>query len=114
MPVTDMTPAIYPTRDTFAAGVTLVVNGWLSLACRAATGRIAGSSTYASGAMSRTANTAATTRTSRETRGGRSLGITIPGRRRCGHAIDGTLRRGHAINGTESRDICGTASLGCA
>src|SRR5438552_10096350 len=113
-PVFALTPAIATARGELAAGDTLVVNGWLSLACRAATGRIAGSSTYARGAMSRTPNTAATTRTSRETRGGRSMGITIPGRRRCGHAIDGTLRRGHAIEGTESRGICGTASLGCA
>src|SRR2546429_6755092 len=111
-PVFALTPAIATACGEFAAGVTPLVAGRLSLACRAATGRIAGSSAYARGAMRRIASTATTMRTSRETRGGRSLGITIAGRRRCGHSIDGTLRRGHGIEGTDSRGVGGMASLG--
>src|SRR5438309_4339420 len=111
-PVFALTPAIATACGEFAAGVTPLVAGRLSLACRAATGRIAGSSTYARGAISRIASTAATMRTSRETRGGRCLGITIAGRRRCGHSSDGTLRRGHGIEGTNSRGVCGMASRG--
>src|SRR5256885_10170551 len=111
-PVFALTPAIATACGEFAAVVTPLVAGRLPPACRAATGRIAGSSTYARGAMRRIASTAATMSTSRETRGGRSLGITIVGRRRCGHSIDGTLRRGHGIEGTDSRGVCGMASLG--
>src|SRR2546423_8772901 len=111
-PVFALPPAIAAACGESAAGVTPWVAGRLSLACRAATGRIAGSSTYARGAMRRIASTATTMRTSRETRGGRSLGITIAGRRRCGHSMDGTLRRGHGIEGTDNRGVCGMASLG--
>src|SRR2546423_15025641 len=82
-PVFALTPAIATACGEFAAGVTPLVAGRLSPACRAATGRIAGSSTYARGAMRRIASTAAPMGTSRETRGGGSLGTPIAGNRRC-------------------------------
>src|ERR1700704_4354384 len=80
-PVFALTPAIATACGEFAAGVTPLVAGRLSLACRAATGRIAGRSTDARGAMRRMASTAATMSTSRETRGACILGTTITGRR---------------------------------